>query len=140
MSNYTVSIRTSQYRYSETREGGEEVDHPVNQPGVVLSRELYDHRLDPFEAKNVAEVSSYREALLSLQRRLKAGWRSELPRQQQQPDLLQGEKTMFIQKTEPSSNNWAVIFFPCVIFYFLYFCLRLFAVIRNRRGLCSLRL
>lgn len=64
------ALRTDRFRYVEWREG---------RSGPVLARELYDHRVDPTEARNAADQARYRGGLAGLERRLAAGWRAALP-------------------------------------------------------------
>jgi uncharacterized sulfatase len=56
------SLRTRRYRYSEWPDG---------------SQELYDHRLDPFEYRNLAVDPSMREVVAGLRARLRAGPQAE---------------------------------------------------------------
>jgi len=55
------SLRTRRYRYTEWPDG---------------SQELYDHRLDPFEYRNLAVDPSMREMVKGLRARLRAGPRA----------------------------------------------------------------
>ena len=64
------ALRTDRFRYVEWREG---------RSGPVLARELYDHRADPTEARNVADQARYRGDLAGLELQLAAGWRAALP-------------------------------------------------------------
>lgn len=64
------SIRTDCYRYVEWQRV---------EDGEVLARELYDHRFDSQENRNVAEESRYADAVDRLSRRLADGWRGALP-------------------------------------------------------------
>ncbi|MDQ3255205.1 MAG: iduronate sulfatase, partial [Acidobacteriota bacterium] len=63
------SIRTERYRYTEWSEPGKA---PV---GV----ELYDHRADPAENFNIANLPENNTIVAELSRQLKAGWRAALP-------------------------------------------------------------
>ena len=63
------SIRTSRYRYTEW----------ANRDGSVAARELYDLKIAPTETVNLATDSGHESLVASLSRRLRAGWRSEVP-------------------------------------------------------------
>jgi len=62
------TIRTDRYRLVEWRKGDE-----------VAGVELYDHKTDPGENTNVAGRAEYAKTVADLTRRLKTGWRGELP-------------------------------------------------------------
>ncbi len=62
------SIRTDHYRYTEWRGPG----------GDVLAKELYDHRSDPGENRNIAASVTPGE-IGPIAAALKAGWRGALP-------------------------------------------------------------
>ncbi len=64
------AIRTDRYRYVEWRKRG---------GGEVVARELYDHRFDPEEGRNVAGDASNEEVIDMLAKRLAAGWRENDP-------------------------------------------------------------
>lgn len=64
------ALRTDRFRYVEWREG---------RSGPVFARELYDHRVDPTEARNAAGQSRYRGDIARLEAQLAAGWRAALP-------------------------------------------------------------
>ena len=64
------AVRTDTHRYVEWREGME---------GKVLHRELYDHRNDPQEMKNVAALKKNAEIVSGLSEVLANGWRGALP-------------------------------------------------------------
>ena len=64
------AIRTERYRYVEWRD---------RHNGALLSRELYDHRQDPWEMTNVVRESARTEIVQAMQRALNAGWRAALP-------------------------------------------------------------
>ena len=64
------AVRTNTHRYVEWREGME---------GKVLHRELYDHRNDPQEMKNVAALKKNAETVSGLSEVLANGWRGALP-------------------------------------------------------------
>jgi iduronate 2-sulfatase len=70
------AIRTDTHRYVEWREGME---------GKVLHRELYDHRNDPQEMKNVAALKKNAEAVAKLTEVLANGWRGALPPDRSKP-------------------------------------------------------
>ncbi len=64
------AVRGDTHRYVEWRKraGGE-----------VVARELYDHRTDPAEDRNVAADPANREAVAALAKRLADGWRANAP-------------------------------------------------------------
>ena len=64
------AVRTDTHRYVEWREGMD---------GKVLHRELYDHRKDPQEMKNVAGLKKNAQSLAKLVEILANGWRWALP-------------------------------------------------------------
>ena len=64
------AVRTDTHRYVEWREGMD---------GKVLHRELYDHRKDPQEMKNVAGLKKNAQSLAKLAEVLANGWRGALP-------------------------------------------------------------
>ena len=64
------AVRTDTHRYVEWREGMD---------GKVLHRELYDHRKDPQEMKNVAGLKKNAQTLAKLAEVLANGWREALP-------------------------------------------------------------
>jgi hypothetical protein len=53
--------------------------------GKVLHRELYDHRNDPQEMKNVAALKKNAEAVAKLTEVLANGWRGALPPDRSKP-------------------------------------------------------
>jgi iduronate 2-sulfatase len=61
------SIRTDRYRYTEWSEGER------------IVRELYDHRTDPAETRNVADAPQHQSVVRDLGEQLRAGWRKALP-------------------------------------------------------------
>ena len=64
------SIRTERYRYNEW----------INWETKKLAAiELYDHKVDPQENTNIANVSSNAEIIKELSSQLKAGWKAALP-------------------------------------------------------------
>lgn len=64
------SIRTDQFRYTEWRD---------EKSGQIEARELYHHRIDPEENKNIAGEKSYQSLILELSKQLKEGWKKALP-------------------------------------------------------------
>ncbi len=64
------AVRGDTHRYVEwrKRDGGE-----------VVARELYDHRSDPAEDRNVAADPANRDVVAGLARRLADGWRANVP-------------------------------------------------------------
>ncbi|XP_054707303.1 iduronate 2-sulfatase-like [Uloborus diversus] len=71
------SIRTKHFRYTEWVKFDNQACKPDR--AVIVSRELYDHRTDPFEVVNVSDVESYANTVIELSRRIKKGWRNALP-------------------------------------------------------------
>lgn len=65
------SIRTDRWRYTEWQSRDE--------AKTVLARELYDHRNDPGETKNLAEDPAQAQTIKALSGQLAGGWRSALP-------------------------------------------------------------
>lgn len=63
------SIRTDRYRYTEWGDPGNELK------GI----ELYDHRTDPAENVNIANLPENKDLAAGLSKMLKAGWREALP-------------------------------------------------------------
>lgn len=61
------AMRTPEYRYVEWRKEGR-----------IVGQEIYDHRTDPLETKNIASQNPDLCKILSDQ--LKAGWRAALPK------------------------------------------------------------
>jgi iduronate 2-sulfatase len=59
------SVRTRQYRFTIWKD---------DESAKVLSRELYDHRVDPLEMRNVAENPDYSEIVERLERIREQGW------------------------------------------------------------------
>ena len=70
------AIRTDTHRYIEWREGMED---------KVLHRELYDHRKDPQEMKNLAVLKQNGEIVSKLTEVLANGWRGALPSSKTKP-------------------------------------------------------
>lgn len=64
------AVRTEAHRYVEWRR---------NSNGELLQRELYDHRQDPAEMKNVAGDPTNAETINGLSKMLRGGWRAALP-------------------------------------------------------------
>ncbi len=70
------AIRTDTHRYIEWRKGMED---------KVLHRELYDHRKDPQEMKNLAVLKQNGEIVSKLTEVLANGWRGALPSSKTKP-------------------------------------------------------
>ena len=66
------SIRTQRYRYTE---------HGIS---AFYGRELYDHKTDPDEVVNIADLPENAELVKHLSERLHAGWQAALPTKQEQ--------------------------------------------------------
>ncbi len=64
------AVRTDRYRYVEWREWDSK---------QVVARELYDHRSDPQETRNVAGRSGHNDVVQAMARVLAGGWKSALP-------------------------------------------------------------
>ncbi|MCO6498000.1 MAG: sulfatase [Chitinophagaceae bacterium] len=64
------AIRTKDFRYVEWRS---------DKDSSIMSVELYDHRTDPLETKNVASDKKYEKSVKEMAERLKAGWKAALP-------------------------------------------------------------
>jgi arylsulfatase A-like enzyme len=63
-------VRTDRYRYVEwTKKGSDE----------IVASELYDHRTDPQENENVANLPANRDVISKLAAQLHAGWRAAIP-------------------------------------------------------------
>ena len=60
------SIRTNRYRYTEWSEPGK----------ALVGVELYDHRADPAENINIANLPENNTIVAELSRQLKLGWRA----------------------------------------------------------------
>lgn len=69
------TIRTDQYRYVEWYSW----DKVTNQPTDFLSSELFDHKVDPEENRNIANEPQYEQTVDLLSKKLKAGWREAKP-------------------------------------------------------------
>jgi iduronate 2-sulfatase len=81
------SLRTPRYRYTEwVKFIGQPFYRPVwrNQVGV----ELYDHSIDPEENINRARERNYTAIRTQLSQTLQAGWRSVMPRQRPQAQVV----------------------------------------------------
>ena len=63
------SMRTDRYRYTEWAEPGAE----------PAAREVYDHRTDPEENVNIANLPENKALVEELARKLKNGWKGALP-------------------------------------------------------------
>ena len=64
------SIRTEDYRYTEWQDF---------ETGEVQARELYDHKKDPRETKNIAGETEQSENIKRLSQVLEEGWQNALP-------------------------------------------------------------
>jgi arylsulfatase A-like enzyme len=64
------AMRTKRYRYVEWR------DLETHQ---IKARELYDHKADPDENKNVAGDAEYAEDVEKLYKQMRSGWKGEIP-------------------------------------------------------------
>ncbi|RJP30161.1 MAG: iduronate sulfatase [Candidatus Omnitrophota bacterium] len=62
------SIRTDRYRYTEWQ----------NQDGFAITKELYDHRVDPNENVNMAFRAEKQKSVNELHGMLKAGWKGSM--------------------------------------------------------------
>lgn len=71
------SIRTSDYRYIEWVA----FDNQNFKPDwpLIISRELYSHVNDSFETENICDEDEYANTVIALSRRIKKGWRNEMP-------------------------------------------------------------
>jgi arylsulfatase A-like enzyme len=68
------SVRTARYRYTEWRNNWR-----TPEKANVLARELYDHKSDPRETRNVADLTKYARDVQRLSLQLKDGWRAAAP-------------------------------------------------------------
>ena len=68
------SVRTKRYRYVEWQRWNDS-----GESREVVTRELYDHRTDPHEAKNVANSGIHEKAIRELRDMLNAGWKEAKP-------------------------------------------------------------
>lgn len=82
------SIRTKDFRYVEWRS---------NENDSVLSRELYDHRTDPLETTNLADIPNYKSLVNEMSMQLKKGWKAALP---------EGIRSFANNKPAPLSVPW----------------------------------
>jgi iduronate 2-sulfatase len=64
------AVRTDRYRYVEWQDW---------ETRVVVARELYDHRNDPFESRNIASHADQSKTVEEQARILKDGWKAALP-------------------------------------------------------------
>lgn len=69
------TVRTKRFRYVEWQRWNDSGDHRE-----VVATELYDHRTDPQEAKNVADSAAHKDVVLELSDLLRAGWKEARPR------------------------------------------------------------
>lgn len=97
-------IQTDRYRLIEWREridGG-----PV---GAVVARELYDHKLDPDESRNLVDAPEYDSVVNELSYSLSKGWKAALPpgieNHSDNPLPPQPEKKGTLRKTAPVSKQ-----------------------------------
>ncbi|MDF1825040.1 MAG: sulfatase [Verrucomicrobiales bacterium] len=67
-------VQTKDYRYIEWRERSE--GGPI---GEILGRELYDHRTDRYEARNLAGEADFQAVVSQMSQQLADGWKSALP-------------------------------------------------------------
>jgi iduronate 2-sulfatase len=78
-----LSIRTDRYRYTEwqrTKHAAESDNDFWRGPaGSVQDRELYDHRTDPHESRNIAKSPEMAQTIAALSRQLAAGWTAAAP-------------------------------------------------------------
>jgi hypothetical protein len=65
------SMKTDRYRYTEWRPRG---------GGAPVAVELYDHRTDPQENVNLANLPDKKAVVAELSKQLQTGWRGALPR------------------------------------------------------------
>lgn len=71
------SIRTDMLRYTEWV-AYDNKNYWPDWP-LIISRELYNHSNDPFESKNLSEEDTFSNIVIELSKRLKRGWKKELP-------------------------------------------------------------
>jgi iduronate 2-sulfatase len=64
------TMKTRDFRYTEWRN---------IKSDAVMAQELYDHRKDPMENRNVAGLPEYAGTVMELGQQMKAGWRAALP-------------------------------------------------------------
>jgi iduronate 2-sulfatase len=64
------AIRTEDFRYVEWRR---------NEDNFLMAAELYDHRIDPVESKNLASEEAYKNIVADLSLELELGWEASLP-------------------------------------------------------------
>lgn len=70
------TIRTDRYRYVEWYNWNKE----AKQPEDLIARELFDHKEDPDENVNIADLSSSKKLVSQLSLQLKKGWRYSKPK------------------------------------------------------------
>lgn len=70
------AIRTDRYRYVEWYNWNKE----ENVKGEFLSNELFDHKNDPQENKNIATDPEFKETVKLISQQLKDGWRYSKPK------------------------------------------------------------
>ncbi|KFM76084.1 Iduronate 2-sulfatase, partial [Stegodyphus mimosarum] len=71
------SVRTAHFRYTEWVRFDARNFKP-DWP-VIISRELYDYRHDPFEINNLCDEDNYANTVIELSRMIKKGWRHAMP-------------------------------------------------------------
>ena len=77
------TMRTDRYRYTEWPRF---LFYPEFEPIYSLQykgnigQELYDHKVDPLENRNVANHKDYADVRKQMQKMLRAGWRKALPK------------------------------------------------------------
>lgn len=70
------SMQTKQHHYIEWYLW----DNIKKEKGVLSAAELYDHKVDPYETKNIADDSENKEVINQLSKQLAKGWRAALPK------------------------------------------------------------
>ena len=93
----THSIRTEQYRYSESGING------------IFGKELYDHYVDANENTNIVDLPENVELVSQLSQQLRAGWREALPKgdaPQYSPYDVNEDGVVDIQDLIVVSNNF----------------------------------
>ena len=69
------AIRTDHYRYVAWHHK----DLETGTKGILVHRELYDHKIDPLESTNLADHQYYTATVEALSAQLYAGWKAALP-------------------------------------------------------------
>ena len=70
------TVRTDTLRYTEWVPYNQ--DTHVANFSMVLARELYNHTDDPFEFRNLADITSYGDEVQRMSRLLRDGWRKTM--------------------------------------------------------------